>query len=343
MPYVELAQEPYLLSRLVESESNQLRSFGQRIKHVLSNLSHVPISTVENCAGGRHDNDFMDFRQISILPTADELKSEEPPFLRTTEEISDSEMGPELSAVYLDNQFRLLREDMLAELREELQILFGKQKGRRKGFSIVGFAVFGVDCGKPEKREPWRLQLQCISDLGHFANIKPESRKSFLKEKCSILRHQSLACLLVDDSIVAFPTIHRDLDMLARKPSIVTLELKDAASALKALLKMKLSRNIKLMQIETGTFSYEPILEGLQTLRDFPLVNEILFWTPGAPITHVEQPPKRIIDRLEADSFSNLQDVLETQNSIILDESQAQSMLTGLKQRVSLVQGPPGT
>ena len=35
-------------------------------------------------------------------------------------------------AVHLDNQFRLLREDMLAELRNDLQISLKKKQGKRR-------------------------------------------------------------------------------------------------------------------------------------------------------------------------------------------------------------------
>ena len=39
--------------------------------------------------GGRHDNDHADHREISIMPTADELLSKDRPFFRTADFIDD--------------------------------------------------------------------------------------------------------------------------------------------------------------------------------------------------------------------------------------------------------------
>jgi hypothetical protein len=67
-----------------------------------------------------HDNDFpLDFRQIAILPTADELNKAQalPGIVPIT--------GKE--AALLDRQFRLLREDMLAPIIEELSALKADQ------------------------------------------------------------------------------------------------------------------------------------------------------------------------------------------------------------------------
>jgi hypothetical protein len=53
------------------------------------------------------------------MPTTDELRSQELPFLRTSEFIEDPESKPSPAHMHLDNQFRLLRKDMLCEMREE--------------------------------------------------------------------------------------------------------------------------------------------------------------------------------------------------------------------------------
>lgn len=53
--------------------------------------------------------------------------------------------------------------------------------------------------------------------------------------------------------------------------------------------------------------------------------------------------PSALIDCVERDPRRDLKHLLGTSSSILLDESQSQCLLTGLKQRVSLIQGPPGT
>ncbi|TPX64463.1 hypothetical protein SpCBS45565_g05835 [Spizellomyces sp. 'palustris'] len=64
--------------------------------------------------GPRHDNDFSDFRKICILPTSGEILAEDTPYLPKP----DVEHHlPEGVDRYLDIQFRLLREDVLASVR----------------------------------------------------------------------------------------------------------------------------------------------------------------------------------------------------------------------------------
>lgn len=97
------------------------------------------------------------------------------------------------------------------------------------------------------------------------------------------------------------------------------------------------------MQIQTGIFAYEPILKGLQSLVEFPLADELLYWTSGKLPSQSSNRPTKIIETIEADPSGNLQFLLRTPQKVVLDDSQASSLLTGLKQKVSLIQGPPGT
>lgn len=131
--------------------------------------------------------------------------------------------------------------------------------------------------------------------------------------------------------------------MLARDPPVVSLELTDKRSTSRALLRLKTGQKVKLMQIQTGVFAYEPILKGLQSLAEFPLADELLYWTSSKLPSQLSKRPARIIERLEADPSCDLQSLLRTPKTVKLDDSQASSLLSGLKQKVSLVQGPPGT
>lgn len=69
--------------------------------------------------GGRHDNDFKDFREISILPIPDEIASVEIPYYRRMCDVYNVSEA-QRAVMHYDNQFRLLREDLLAELRNDL-------------------------------------------------------------------------------------------------------------------------------------------------------------------------------------------------------------------------------
>jgi hypothetical protein len=69
--------------------------------------------------GGRHSNDCVDFREISIVPTVDELFSSQDPFLPRVDRV-DTFLAEDNQKQLLDRQFRLLREDMIRSVRDAL-------------------------------------------------------------------------------------------------------------------------------------------------------------------------------------------------------------------------------
>jgi len=72
-------------------------------------------------------DDFADFRKITTVLTAAELQSTALPFYRRWTEVKSVPSAERLRA-HIDNMFRLLREDMLAEIRQELQLSLGIKK-----------------------------------------------------------------------------------------------------------------------------------------------------------------------------------------------------------------------
>ncbi|KAL8855223.1 MAG: hypothetical protein Q9221_000129 [Calogaya cf. arnoldii] len=346
-PYHQLARDPKIQDSFLKSNELGLRTIGSKIKHVLS-ISETPaIDTGIGCAGGRHDNDFADFREVAILPTADELVAKEPPFLRLADFVDDPQAAEHRLAMHLDNQFRLYREDMLGELREEIQIALGQKKGRHRGVVINGLVVLGVDCGTEDRRQSWGLRLQCHQDLPQLRDIKPKNRKVFLEsnQNHNLLKHQSLTCLILDGEITAFPSIHRDSELLARVPPVISIKFINAASAsiAKTLLKLKTCQIIRLVQIDTAVFAYEPILQGLQRMKTLPLADELLFWTPESNIGRPPKVPSAVVERLLHHPSDDLQSLIQSSKSVVLDKSQNASLIASLDQKVSLIQGPPGT
>jgi len=342
--FLAVAEDVSIQKLLLESPSFDVRTMGQKIKHVISTLDSHSGEESESGPGGRHDNDFVDFREVAVHPTADEILSKDQPFYRIADAVEGSTHEDKRLAIHLDNQFRLLREDMLSEMRDELSIVTGKKKGRHRSIIVDGLTLVGVDCGDPKKRLPWGLRLQLNSDLRQLANFKPQERTDFFQAygNRSIFKHHSLSCLITDGEIVAFPTIHRDHNQLAQKPPIVTLQLAGKASISKSLLKLKTAKHVRLVQIDTAVFAYEPVLRGLQEIRHMPLVDELLLWSPDSVLKHARHAPNVLIEDLETDPTQDIQDIMGTAKSINLDESQMNSLLSGLKQRVSLIQGPPG-
>jgi hypothetical protein len=341
-PYREFARDPALLNMLLTSPHRDTRTIGVKVKHILATCGPgAPVGS-EYSPGGRHNNDFVDFRMIDMLPTADEIASTELPFFRSSAHLEDPETEDTRMATYLDNQFRLLREDMLYEMREELQIALGKKKGHHRGLVVEGLKFLDVYRGKGDRNCKWGIQVECHHDLWQLKKDKPKDRKAYLVENRKILKHQSLACLTVDKEVVAFATIYRDEDLLAKMPPVIVLQLEGRESVTKALLEMKTGKTIKLVQIDTAVFSYEPVLKALQDTQIIPLSQELLFWKEGKSIESPPSQPMNIIQAIREDPVQDLQSLLGTSRPIVLDKSQAASLVAGLTQEVSLIQGPPG-
>ncbi|EAT81282.2 hypothetical protein SNOG_11574 [Parastagonospora nodorum SN15] len=323
---------------LINSESLEVRNLGHKIKHVLQSTSTDAVDG----PGGRHDNDFADYRQVKILPTPDEFASRETPFYRRSNDVQAVEAGSR-GLVHLDNQFRLLREDLLGELRSDFQIATGQKKGRRKTV-LEDLRFLGIECGPDNKRKPCSLKLECASDIPQLRNIKGAiARKKYISENRNMLKHQSLGCLISNSSIVGFATVERDEDLLAREPSVVVLRTADASSFAKVLMACKTGQDLNFVQVDTAVFAYEPILKCLRSMSELPLKEQVLNLTPGAGEVLSGIQPNNIINTIRDAWEADLRDHIGTTGPVKLDLAQVEALLTGLAKRLSLIQGPPGT
>jgi hypothetical protein len=325
---------------LFDSPSHEIRVLGHKIQHVLlTKSSNAPVNT--DCApGGRHDNDFVDFREIAIYPTADEFISSERPFYRRADAIEEANREHRV-AMHLDNQFRLLREDMLGELRNDFQIATGKKKGRRSALVLRGLSFEGFYYGTDRRREPCSLTLRCAAGLHQLSNLTPSQRKAFVAENRNFLKHQAFGCLINGNEIVAFATVNRNEDLLIKDPPVVVLQISETAFK-KALIAIKISGGLEFVLVDTPVFAYEPVLKCLQQKTELPLAEELLSLdltqdTRKYPFCSID-----IIRKIEDSGGRNLHKILDIPKAINLDQSQMKSLLAGLTQALSLIQGPPG-
>ena len=326
---------------LLESSSYEIRSLGHKIQHtLLTKSSKMPIDS-ESAPGGRHDNDFADFRKIAIFPTTDELLSTEKPFYRRADAISEAQPEHRI-AMHLDNHFRLLREDMLAELREDLQIARGQKKGRRSALVLRELSAVAIFCGDEKRWKPCALAVHCESGLEQLTTLPPSERKDFLQQNRNFLKHQSFGCIICGSEIVAFANVDRNEDALIKERPVVMLQILGDEAFKKAVLALKLSGNLGFVLVETPIFAYEPILKCLQQKVDLPLADELLYnsVTDGAPQSPLI--PGSVVKQLKERRDGNVQDILGTAKNITLDSSQMASLIAGLVQPLSLIQGPPG-
>ncbi|KAL3469205.1 P-loop containing nucleoside triphosphate hydrolase protein [Aspergillus californicus] len=328
---------------LLQAKSHQTRSYAHKIQQILQIKSSnvVAVQDPGNLPGGRHDNDHADFRHIAIYPTFDEFRSTEKPFYRRSDEVFQLPNDMRIAG-HLDNQFRLLREDMLSEIREGFQTSSGTKKKRRAITLLRKLSLQDVFYTNGSRQYPCGLVISCLNGLEPLNKLKRDDRKDFLKQERGYLRHQSFGCLVRGQEIISFARIDRQIDFLLNDPPEIVLRVIGGDAAKKTLLNFKLYDDIQFMSVDASVFAYEPVLQCLQEKSDLPLSDELLNYQEGCAVAESNTVSSPLLDAI-ADTSSSLQDLLSTNHPITLDPSQTESLLCGLTQSVSLIQGPPGT
>jgi hypothetical protein len=324
---------------LIKSESLDVRNLGQKIKHVLSSTT----GDLVGGPGGRHDNDHADFRKIKILPTSDEFASNDSPFYRPADVVETAAVDSR-GLMHIDNQFRLLREDLLAELRSDFQIAAGQKKGRRKTV-LTNLQFAGIDFGLPNKRRACMLKLRCLDDIPQLRSLEGKSsRKSFVTNprNKNVMKHQSLGCLVSGGKVIAFATVERDEDLLTEIPAVITLHIAEEDSFQKALIVCKSSAELSFFQVDTAVFAFEPILKCLQTITEMPLQEQLLNLPHEASENISSIQTTEIAKAIRGNWQDDLQATIKTGRPVNLDGAQTESLIAGLTKKVSLIQGPPG-
>lgn len=196
----------------IDDEDRNLRTIGYRLANILQTSDTVK-QTVDNGPGGRHDDDFANFRSVAIFPTDDELMSTEQAFYQAADAISQQPYQQRPGA-HLDNQFRLLREDFLAELKEDIKGSQSNAKGQRSRLRLRGLSLVGAHYGTDRFRTPFALELSVKSGLENFSMMGRNQRKNYLKNNSKFLKHQSFGCVVDRKRVVAFVTLLCAEDLL---------------------------------------------------------------------------------------------------------------------------------
>lgn len=105
--------------------------------------------------GPRHNNDHVEYRQVQIIPSGEEILCQIDPYLpKADEKVEHLSSETEL---YLDRQFRLLREDMLGEVRRGIQGFFNERGLKRLG--AKGSRLRTTESGGPSKHHDASVNL----------------------------------------------------------------------------------------------------------------------------------------------------------------------------------------
>jgi len=343
--YRHTALETGVIQTLLRSPDPETRLNARKIIHIVSlypDDAAVPSDWLE-APGWRHNNDLHSYRKISILPTPDEINSTERPYLKTVDDIDDLELTCPIKMfeVHVENQFRLLREDLVHDTRDNVQVALGNKIGKRSGEFITGLLL--TDIYTDEKSE-WGLQFTCSYDLKPFFSsaVDDEDRRARLEKDRNFLRHASFACLLVGDEIIAFVTIVRDVDLLVQNPPVVAVKLGGRVAVKEALYQLQQCPSVSLAQISTPLFAYEPVLRGLQAMGPTRfLLNGTLLVKPHRPRAAAGE-LSDIDQEYVPELIQNLGMTTNTKKTVTLDGAQTEAFLCGLTQKVALIQGPPG-
>ncbi|KAM0429739.1 hypothetical protein ACHAPT_006345 [Fusarium lateritium] len=341
---------------LLKAQSPEVRKIAYRIEKILSIFSLPNVASNGVNPGGRHDNDHADFRKISIYPTSDELLSTDEPYLQRLADVFDTPKDTR-GQVYRDWLFRLLREDMLSEIREDLQTAMGQKKSKRKPVALGQLSLIALNDTsqndgngyRPRASPPYTLNLECRQGIDFPRKLPKGSKKLFLEDTKQFMKHDSFGALCCGKDIVAFGSLVRDIHNLVQTPPVIGIRFTDDSSLSKALeaLRGRSRESLRFLLVDTATFAYEPILKRLKSMTELPLEAQLI--DSEEPSRDGVAPEKlgQFIRQLKLASSSGLKAVMppsmRLDKNIFLEGAQLNSFINGLSQELALIQGPPGT
>lgn len=327
---------------LLESQSQQTRGHGYKLQKLLRLLDKSSHAGEPGGPGGRHDNDHEDFRHIAIYPTRDEFLYTEMPYYRLAAEVAQTPMEDRARA-HIENQFRLLREDMLGELRNDIQLALGiKKKGRRTAMVLSELSFAAIDFQTRSNTDGRvSLLLHCEKGLERISGLSEKARKAFFASNTRFLKHQSFGAFCCGNELLSFGFIFRDRneENLLLKPPVVEIQMQDAHALHKVLDALLQRKPLAFALVDTAVFAYEPVLTRLKCIKELPL--DICLLNPSGA-GEIEFQPKPGIQRL----IEGLKPCLDKTGCTIdkhpVDKDQLQSVIDALCRPVSAILGPPG-
>ncbi|KAL1871647.1 hypothetical protein Daus18300_004647 [Diaporthe australafricana] len=327
--------------KFTEATCPETRKIGYKIQRRLQLRTSPSSKSSDGYApGGRHDNDFEDFRKIAVYPTTDEFISTERPFYRKAKEVFETDLS-ERPAAHLDNIYRLTREDLLGELKGDWQIAQGRKSGKRSALTLRRLQPAFLELGDEKRRKKCSLALRCAAGLEELEKKRSGSRKKWLDDNKSYLGHQAFGALYHGQEIFGFAFVDRDIDGLLESPPVVILQFTDDKALNKALLALRTSLDIMFTLVNTPVYAYEPVLERLKDMKELPLQEQLLNPSQAADDFIPHEAIQMIAKRLASDTDVSIKNG-HINKTFQLDYSQRHSLINALSMKCSVIQGPPG-
>ena len=291
-----------------------------------------------------HDNDPQDFREIQIVPTTAELACGEQPYLPP---VDGSEFIENKEAALLDRHFRLLREDMLGPVREEL-IEESKRvpSEHRRLYARPIMVRIGV---QPRPQIVLRVSMTARLN-GRTSKMTVQAAKDFFDSGPGrrVFGTDSLVIMAKKTGKRLIPT---GVGVVVARRDIVCIEkgrvgrhlevgvhfasesMSNVVTSLKGLAFRKHGVQVAdyLYNASASFFTYEPVLQSLQEMTNVPFADVLV---------HLRSPPPLQLAHAQY-SVATLSKSLQA--AVQSDPSQRDALQLALDSPVVLVQGPPGT
>ena len=338
--------------------------------------------TLHGCAPkerfDRHDNDHARIRDVVFMPEADELQCKRPSYLPL-----DPMAEPKEADTVCDRQFRLLREDFVNSIREDLQVMSassGKGRSSTRRLQIFRHVRYQNDSLRVD---PSGVSMNILFAYPHDHRIRSKrsekerfeyvkaAKRLFPRDGVVALRRRSAAAAASPaPSLVAIGVVvDRDERSLCNFEN-ASIRLAFCPAAAWHLLRVEETKStttsdvsvwvdIEMVTSAITTFTYEPVLRVLQSLKaaTFPFGDQLLYYQPPVPLV-----PRR--DHVGAEWISDIAFGSRSATAIVnaatrgvftpttphngaaaapLYDMQRLAYANAIQNNVTVIQGPPGT
>lgn len=308
--------------------------------------------------GGRHDNDHRNYRDIQLVPTANELRCEVRSWLPLASGENAFIQDPAIRI--LDNNFRLLREDAILSMKANIAEKRRIWKNAR---------IFSLDTSSNKNRGLISFLVQCDSlahgnpDWKHSRSLMHGTVVAFCQNDTpkmmgviTIRDHaDSNSWLNASAGPVIGVAFHSDLDFHqaltdmqsnCSKNEIIHSILESGKQDQLDAYKNQLE-SYDMIEVSSSFFTYQPILKTLQTMTALPFLPELSGEAIEDNFTTPTYLPPVLL--MPSDGFNSYECNMDTWSSsdivseTSLDQSQADALRHAFSNRIALIQGPPGT
>ncbi|KAI8822614.1 uncharacterized protein EV422DRAFT_577652 [Fimicolochytrium jonesii] len=331
--------------------------------------------------GPRHDNDFKDFRQISIVPTFQETFCDLEPYLPKRDDDHHLSRGVDR---YLDSQFRLVREDLLASLRRGISgfVRNGTKALRKLGQNGTFYRMEGdnsIDLVVFRKMHIESLNATLRSGIALGVSFDEPARASSESDfwgKGTGGKHLQKGSIVVlwfnakkdveDDTKIEDRQIYLAVTggTGLRRPQVGVQLLKfpELFKITSTQLGVRADDDENLMfQVRSHFFTAGySVLNSLQSFptEGFPFVDELVFDAPSQALPKyivpgttynltcllkTPNPNYARLQNVDVSDYKLLRRTLQdVREMLVLDETQIDALAAALTHSIAVIQGPPG-